>query len=247
MSLKAMTCAMALRGVTASEKLLLLALANYADENMTCYPSQRRLAEDACLSPRTVLSLLSDLEARKMISRERRHRPDGSRTSDSITLHFFGGLGEVVAPPPETIAAGVVKPLRGGGEMVAPLTSFEPVNEPVKEEGRDLAEVVWQEANQDSRNRSGRPAVRRAVSAALAKGATPESLIQSVRKHCRKSGEHAKGLHRIIEGELWRDCLAKPEPPPAEIDPAYRAHCEAHYRQTGEWKPEWGEKPRKAA
>lgn len=247
MSLKAMTCAMALRGVTASEKLLLLALANYADEDMTCFPSQKRLAEDACLSPRTVLSLLSDLEERRMISRERRHRSDGSRTSDSITLHFFGGLGEVVAPPPEAIAVGVVKPLQGGGEMVAPLTSFEPVNEPVRNEGPDLAETIWQEANQDSRNRSGRPAVRRAVSAALNKGATPESLLLSVRTHCRKSGEHAKGLHRIIEGELWRDCIAKPHPPPTETDPAYRAHLEAHFRATGEWKPEWGERPRIAA
>lgn len=134
MSLKAMTCAMALRGVTASEKLLLLALANYADENMTCFPSQKRLAADACLSPRTVLKLLSDLEERRMISRDRRHRPDGSRSSDSITLHFAGSLGEAIAVGTEITAVGVVKPLQGGGEVVAPLTSFEPVNEPERED-----------------------------------------------------------------------------------------------------------------
>lgn len=131
MSLKAMTCAMALRGVTASEKLLLLALANYADENMTCFPSQKRLADDACLSQRTVLNLLADLEARRMISRARRHRPDGSRSSDSITLHFAGSLGEVVAGGGEVAAGGVVQPLQGGGAVVAPLTSFEPVIDPV--------------------------------------------------------------------------------------------------------------------
>lgn len=109
------------------------------------------------------------------------------------------------------------------------------------------AETLWQTATPASRNRSGRPQVRRAVSAALAKGATAAALEASVRDHCRKSGDHAKGLHRIIEAELWRECRPKPEPPGGRDDPAYRAHCEAHWRATGEWKPEWGEKPRKAA
>lgn len=110
-----------------------------------------------------------------------------------------------------------------------------------------IAEQLWQTANPTSRNRSGRPATRRAVSAALAKGATPEALTASVRDHCRKSGDHAKGLHRIIEAELWREAVPKLEPPPAASDPAYRAHLEAHFRATGEWKSEWGERPRAAA
>lgn len=243
MSVQAVALSLKAQGLKPSEKLLLLALANYADDAMRCWPSHKTLASDTGLSQRTILTTFKRLEAAGLLVRTARDRADGSRASDIITLKLGG---EMVAPRGETIAPPVGKPLRGGGEMVAPLTTFEPSKEPKKTES-DLAEAVWQEANQDSRNRSGRPAVRRAVAAAIAKGAAPESLLLSVRTHCRKSGEHAKGAHRIIEGELWRDCRPKPEPPPAGQDPAYRAHCEAHWRATGEWKPEWGEKPRKAA
>jgi DNA-binding MarR family transcriptional regulator len=243
MSLKAMTCAMALRGVTASEKLLLLALANYADEDGACFPSQARLAEDACLSLRTVVTLLAALEERGLIARERRTRRDGTRTSDAITLLFHGGLSATIAQPE-------CNPPQSQRAMTAHLSTFEPVRRTIKADApdkTDLSDAVWQEANQDSRNRSGRPAVRRAVTAAIAKGATPESLLSSVRAHCRRSGEHAKGVHRIIEAELWREAVPARPKPTSAVDPAYRAHCERHYAATGEWKPEWGEKPRRAA
>jgi hypothetical protein len=133
-SVKALTCAMALRGVAPSEKLLLLALANYADENMQCYPSQKRLAEDTCLSDRTIRTLLASLEERRIISREERQRRDNSRATDLVTLHFFGGVAEaasggaeiISATPAETISGGLRKPLPGGAEMASALTTFEP-------------------------------------------------------------------------------------------------------------------------
>ena len=122
MSVQALSCAMSIRGVSASEKLLLLVLANYADDKMMCWPSHKRIAEDTSLSQRTILSLLKGLEARGVITRSERHRHDGSRSSDIITLHLGGetaaGGGETISPRGETIA--------GGGEMVSPLTTFEP-------------------------------------------------------------------------------------------------------------------------
>ena len=127
-----MTCAMAMRGVSASEKLLLLALANYADENMACYPSQKRLADDTALSDRTIRSLLAKLEDRGIVSRKEDFRRDGSRKSDIITLHFAGWVeAEAISGGAETISGGVRKSLPGGAEMVSGLTTFEPVNEPV--------------------------------------------------------------------------------------------------------------------
>lgn len=132
-----MTCAMSIRGVTASEKLLLLALANYADENMRCFPSQGRLAEDACLTPRTIRSTLLALEQRGIISREQRKRADGSRTSDIITLHLYGEPctprgGEMISGGGEMISGGVGKWFPGGAEIISGLTTYEPVSEPVK-------------------------------------------------------------------------------------------------------------------
>ena len=108
MSIQALTNALSIRGIAPSEKLLLLALANYADEHLRCYPSQQRLADDTCLSKRTVRTLLASMEERGMLSRESRIREDGSRGTDIITLHFDRAQ------------------ISGGGEMVSPLTTFEP-------------------------------------------------------------------------------------------------------------------------
>lgn len=121
---------MVIRGVSASEKLLLLVLANYADENMVCWPSHKRLADDTSLSQRTILTLLKALEDRRIVERQERYRRDGSRTSDSITLHFSG---EVISPPPEIADTGVGKLATLGGAIISPLTSFEPTTEPSTE------------------------------------------------------------------------------------------------------------------
>lgn len=163
MSVQALTCAFAVRGVSASEKLLLLALANYADPNMRCFPSHRTLSDDTGLSERTILSILKSLEAQKLVSRQERRRPDGSRSTDLITLHFAGevikGGGEIVSPRGETASPGVGKLTAGGGEMVSPLTTFEPVTnhqeEPSSEDKSSDADrvlavhpdkVAWEQA-----------------------------------------------------------------------------------------------------
>lgn len=127
MSVQALSCAIAVRGVSASEKLLLLVLANYADDKMTCWPSHKKMAAEACLTERTILSLLKSLEAKRFISRKERFRHDGSRTTDAITLHFSG---EVISPPGESDNTGVGKSTTGGGAQISPLTTFEPSEEP---------------------------------------------------------------------------------------------------------------------
>lgn len=142
MSIQAISCAMALRGVSPSEKLLLLALANYADEHMSCYPSQRRLADDTCLSDRTIRTLLAALEERGMLSRQGRVRPDGSRASDVVTLHFSGPAVAQISGGAEMVSGGVRKQLPGGAEMVSGLTTFEPSPEPSIEPAADDAREV---------------------------------------------------------------------------------------------------------
>lgn len=268
-----MTCAMALRGVTASEKLLLLALANYADENMTCYPSHKRLAEDACLSSRTVQTLLAALEERRMISRMRRTRPDGSRSSDSITLHFSMSLTETTSGGTEIISGGVGKPLPGGTEMVSPLTTFEPVIEPINPlplnlaplakliglsasgSFAEIAEAIWlAQPSPGGKRRTTRPDVNDALAAAIKRGGHPGDVLRAIRAfyalpaNRKDAGQYANGAKVVMAKDRWREYLpaAKPHPPPSEIDPAYRAHLEAHFRATGEWKPEWGERPKLA-
>ena len=57
-------------------KFVLVALANYADENGHCYPSQKRLAEDACQSERSVRAHLASLEKQGLIRRSKRRRKE---------------------------------------------------------------------------------------------------------------------------------------------------------------------------
>jgi hypothetical protein len=86
MSVQAISAAFAIQGLSPSEKLTLLALSNYADQDGRCWPSQVTLTRDTGLSERTIWAAMQRLEAGGFISRERRHRSDGYRTSDIVTI-----------------------------------------------------------------------------------------------------------------------------------------------------------------
>ena len=94
MSVEASNWAWRVEGLTPAERLALIALADYADENWSCFPGQEKLAVRICVSKRTVIRLLQALEEKGLIRRERRARPDGSRTSD----RFFLGQGDNLSP-----------------------------------------------------------------------------------------------------------------------------------------------------
>lgn len=137
MSVQALSCAFAIRGISASEKLVLLALANFANDKMQCWPSQDRLAADTELSARTVWGALKALEDKGVVERTVRTRQDGSRTTDIFTLRF---ASTVWAEPLAEFASrgrkdceGASQDLREGLAAVATLTTFEPSTKPSSE------------------------------------------------------------------------------------------------------------------
>ena len=79
MSWQALNWATKVRVGRASAKHVLMVLANYADENGTCFPSQAMLAADTEMSKRAVQDQLDFLEAHRLLSREqcRRGRRQG--------------------------------------------------------------------------------------------------------------------------------------------------------------------------
>lgn len=77
-------------------KLLLVMIANYADQDATCFPSQKTLAEECEVTDRTVRDWLAKFEETGLIQRTERRRKDGYRTSDMIKL---------LMPLPETVSA----------------------------------------------------------------------------------------------------------------------------------------------
>lgn len=53
--------------VTASEKILLLSMADRANESHKCWPSQRRLEQDTCLNRKTIIKCIQSLEQKGLI------------------------------------------------------------------------------------------------------------------------------------------------------------------------------------
>ena len=87
------------QGSSTGEKLILLALAAFADKDGVCYPGQAKLAAMSGMTSRTVRTHLATLEAREVIKRTSRWREDGTRNTDIYQLvgpaEEFAGSGGV--------------------------------------------------------------------------------------------------------------------------------------------------------
>lgn len=122
MSVQAIGWALAQTVGSSSAKSVLVAIANYADENGQCWPSQGRIASDTELTDRSVRTAMALLEENGFINRAERRRPDGSRATDTISLIM---QPEKFSAPPETPSkkAEAISP---PPERVSGLTTFEP-------------------------------------------------------------------------------------------------------------------------
>ena len=88
MSVEAVAWAFAQEVTPAGRKFVLVALANHADAEGRCFPSQKRLAFMTGQSIRAVRDHLAALEEAGLITRvETRRESDGGRTSDTIFLN----------------------------------------------------------------------------------------------------------------------------------------------------------------
>lgn len=95
-------------------KAVLMALADRADEEWSCFPSQVLIAEETEQSVRSVREHLAGLEDSGLIARQSRRRRDGTRTSDRYQLAGPHGLPADLAAgegePAADLAAGSASP-----------------------------------------------------------------------------------------------------------------------------------------
>lgn len=175
MSVQAITKALELRGIKPTEKLVLLALANYADEQMRCWPSQDRLADDCCMTGRTIRTALSGLEKRGIIARSPRRRPDGYRAADLISLHISEEKFSPENISPENRVRSHRKNPSISPENISPLTSLEPIKEPSREPSKMRERVLdgfeefwsmWPDKRSKGAARKAYPKARSIASAA---------------------------------------------------------------------------------
>lgn len=99
MSFEAMKWASAQEAGTSTNKLLLLLLANYADQDFTCFPSIKKLAVMAECGESTVRRSLKDLAKRDLIEIRTRFEPYGERCRQTSNIYTLRGFQNETHPP----------------------------------------------------------------------------------------------------------------------------------------------------
>ena len=89
MSIRAVQRAFDLDIRPSGRKFVVVALANFADENDSCWPSHKTVAEMTGMSLRAVRRNIASLQQDGLISKERRRRPDGSWISQQYILGLW--------------------------------------------------------------------------------------------------------------------------------------------------------------
>lgn len=118
MSIKAMNWAWEQR-LPPNSKLILMALADAADEVGQCWPRVRLIAEKCCTSERTVQRVLKELEAAGFLHIERNYRKDGSQSSNVYSLSL-ASPPDRLSPPSDRLAPG------GDTGVMPPVTRVTP-------------------------------------------------------------------------------------------------------------------------
>jgi hypothetical protein len=150
-SLKVMTWAWSVH-LSPTPKLVLMALADEADDDGYCFPSQRRLAAKCSITDRTVRRVLLELTTKGYVRLEMRRRADGSRTSNGYQL--------ACGDPPDKMSGGTDTNLRGprttvsGGadSDVLPLPTTYPLSNPTPQQ-RATPQEAGNDATSDARCR----------------------------------------------------------------------------------------------
>jgi len=103
MSIRAMTWAWT-AALSPTPKLVLMALADIADDQGLCWPSVKALARKCSLSERSVQRVLRSLESEDFLSVEAQFRKDGSRSSNRYRLALDA------LPPQSALIRGRARP-----------------------------------------------------------------------------------------------------------------------------------------
>ncbi|WP_166647809.1 helix-turn-helix domain-containing protein [Aquamicrobium defluvii] len=143
MSIQAVAWAIDQKTGSAAGKVVLICLANYADEDGKCWPSQKTIAEETELSERSVREWLQKLEDAGLLTREPRRRDDGYRAADLICLALKNQPAKSAGKPNLTGKSRQshrqIAPI--SPEPVAAPTSFEPSREPSAEAAREETDL----------------------------------------------------------------------------------------------------------
>ena len=142
MSMRLMVQAMNCEVGNPARKLVLLKLADNANDDGVCFPSYQYIADKCEMSKRSAISHIDDLIKMGFVTKKARKNKDGS-SANLYLLHLEQG-GEKSALGGENISLGSENFALGGSENISPITShsLEPVNEPKKTTQKSESEIL---------------------------------------------------------------------------------------------------------
>lgn len=125
-----------------ARKLVLLKLADNANDDGICFPSYQYIADKCEMTRRSAINHIEYLIKMGLVSKKERKNKDGS-ISNLYFLHLEQG-SENFALGSENISLGSENFALGGSENISPRTShsLEPVNEPKKTTQKSEAEML---------------------------------------------------------------------------------------------------------
>ena len=145
MSMRLMVQAMNCEVGNPARKLVLLKLADNANDDGICFPSYQYIADKCEMTRRSAISHIEYLIKMGLVSKKERKNKDGS-ISNLYFLHLEQG-SENFALGGENISLGSENFALGGSENISPRTShsLEPVNEPKKTTQKSESEILLEQ------------------------------------------------------------------------------------------------------
>jgi DNA-binding transcriptional ArsR family regulator len=191
MSMDLMVKAMKARVGSPLRKLVLIKLADNANDLGECWPSYQHIADQCEMSRRSVMVHIDVLIKGGLLRKEIRKGGPKGNSSNVYFLQLSGGANLSLppsaadAPPSESPAPGGESPALPPSESPAPRTShsFEPVNEPVKEPLRpsaaddDAFELFWKSS---------------------LKNGSKKKALELFKAYCKRTGTPAMALAMIL-------------------------------------------------
>ncbi|HHE9989968.1 TPA: helix-turn-helix domain-containing protein [Haemophilus influenzae] len=145
MSMRLMVQAMNCKVGNPARKLVLLKLADNANDDGICFPSYQYIADKCEMTRRSAINHIEYLIKMGLVSKKERKNKDGS-ISNLYFLHLEQG-SENFALGSENISLGSENFALGGSENISPRTShsLEPVNEPKKTTQKSESEILLEQ------------------------------------------------------------------------------------------------------
>lgn len=185
MSVKAIDWAFEQKIKSPGQKLVLVALANFADDKGHCFPSYATVGKISGQSERTVMRHMASLEEAGLVSRQRRRRKDGSLGTYNIILRLKTYMTKW---PVDKLTSG-----QNRQDLPDKMASLNPSVEPsVSKEDRRARDLDAFELDE----------IDRRWAREKAPDADPDTMLETLRDYCAAHGKQYRDYRAA-----WRNFM----------------------------------------